>query len=63
MFDRVFVKLMHQVGLMAVVAIPHAFSRCSSEISDEMLPLLCFILDSNCSQMYILQKSDYMNKV
>ena len=62
-FDLIFVKLMHQSGLMVVVAILSELSRYSSEIFDESLLFLCFILDSKCSQMCILPKSDDTNKV
>ena len=63
MLGRVFVKLMHQAGSVAVAAILSELSRCSSEILDEILLFMYFILDKYCSQMYILPKSDDMNKV
>ena len=44
-FDLVFVKLTHQSGLMALVAILSEVSRCSSEIFDEIL-LYCFCTSS-----------------
>ena len=61
MVALVFVKLMHQDRLMAVIAISSEFSRCVSEIFDEISLFLCFILDNNCSQMYVLSKSDDMS--
>ena len=56
------VKLMHQSGLMTVAAILIDLSRCSSEIFDKILLLLCFILQNRCSQMYVLPKSDDTSK-
>ena len=56
-------KLEKRDGLMAVVAIPSEFSRCLSEIFDEVLLFLCFILDNDFSQMYVLPKSNDMNKI
>jgi len=50
-------------GSMEKVAILSEFSRCLPEIFDEILLFLCFILDNNCSQVYILLKSGNMNKV
>lgn len=52
MTDLVFVKQMHQGDLMAAVATPSAFFRCSSEIFDKILLFLCFIFDNVYSQMY-----------
>jgi len=43
-------------GLMAVAAVLHEFSRCSSEVCDAILFFLCFILEKSYSQMYVLQK-------
>ncbi len=63
MFDLVSVKLMHQAGSVAMVTTPSELSRCSPKITDEVSLFLCLILDSNCSQMYILPKSDAMNKM
>ena len=54
---------MHQTDSIAAVAILSEFSRYSSEIFDEILLFLCFILDNNWSQMYILLKTDEVNKV
>ena len=62
MFDPVFAKLVHHPGSVAVAAILSELSRCSSEIFDGVLFFLFFILDNNCSQMYVLPKSDDMNK-
>ena len=62
MFDLVFVKLIHQINLMAMVAIPSEFSWCLSKTFDEILLFLCLILDNSCSLMYIPPKSDDMNK-
>ena len=62
MFHLVFVKPMYQTGSMAVVAIRREFSVYSSEIFDEIFLFLYFILDNNCSQMYVLPKSDDVNK-
>jgi len=45
-----------------VGAIPGECSRSSSEIFDEILLFLYFILDNNCSQMCVLSKRDDMNK-
>lgn len=56
MCDLVFVKLTSQSGLMAVAAVLHEFSRCSSEVCDAILLFLCFILEKSYSQMYVLQK-------
>jgi len=53
-FDLVLVKL--------VLAILSEFSRWSSEIFEEILLFLCFILESSCSQLYILPESNDMNK-
>ena len=57
MYDIVFVKLPCQSDLMSVFAILIEFSRFSSEILDEILVSLCFILESSCSQMYILPEA------
>lgn len=48
-FELVFVKLRHQPGLAAEVAFLIVFSRCSSDIFDEILFLLCFILENSTS--------------
>ena len=59
-----FVKQMHLGCLMAVVAVHWRWTaRCSSEIFDETFLFLCFILHNNCPQMYVLPKSDEINKV
>ena len=47
---------------MTVVGILSEASKCSSEIFDEIFLFLYFILDNNCSQMYVLPKTDDMNK-
>jgi len=57
MIDLVFVKLTH-----AEVTNLSEVSRGSSEIFEEILFFLCFSLD-NCSQMYVLPKTDDMNEV
>jgi len=48
---------------MKVAAILREFSSCSSEIFDEILLFLCFILENICSQMYVLPKGNDTNKV
>ena len=48
---------------MSVAAILSEFSKCSSEIFDEIVVFLCFILENSCSQMYVLPKSNDVNKV
>lgn len=55
-------KLMRWSGLMEVVAIRSELSRCLSEVFDEILLFLCFILENSCSQMYVLPKRDDVNK-
>ena len=62
MFDLGCVKLAHQSGLMAVVAILSEFSRCSSEIFDEILLFLSFILENINSEIYVMPKRNVMNK-
>jgi len=47
MVDLVFVKLMHQSDSVAVLVILSEFSRCSSEIFDEILLFLYFIFDNH----------------
>jgi len=42
---------------MAVAAVLSKVSRCSSEISDEILLFLYFILDNNCSKRVYCQKA------
>lgn len=51
-FVLVFVKLLHHYDLMEVAAILSEFSRCSSDIFDEVLLFLCFSLENSCSQLY-----------
>jgi len=51
------VKLMRWSGLMEVVAIRSELSRCLSEVFDEILLFLCFILENSYSQMYVLPKT------
>jgi len=46
-----------------VVGIPSEFSRRSTEIFDEIFLFLCCIIESSCSQMCVLTRSDDMNKV
>ena len=53
MCDLVLVKLTQQAGLMAIVL--GAFSRCSSEIIDEVLLLMCFKI--------VVYKCTYCQKV
>lgn len=59
----VFAKLMHQYASVDVVAILSEFSRHSSDISDEILLFLYFILENSCSCMFVLLKSYDMNKI
>jgi len=59
----VFVQLMARPGSTAVLAILSEVSRCSSEISDEILLFLPFILGNGCSQTSAAPKSEDMNKV
>jgi len=54
-FDPVFVKLSYPSGFLAVVAIHSEVTWVSSEIFDEILLFIYFILNS-FSQMYILLK-------
>lgn len=61
--DFDFVKLMHQPGSMAAVAILSELSRCASEIFYEIILFLCFTLENNCSQMRVLLKHNNTNKV
>lgn len=61
-FDPVFVKLMHQAGLMAVAAILGEFSGCLSCIFDEILLFLCFILEKLFTNVRTAKRDD-MNKV
>jgi len=63
MVGLVFMKLVQQFGSVEVVVILSEFSRCSSEIFGAILFFLFFIFEYNCSQMYVLPKSDDMNKV
>jgi len=46
------------LGLMEVASILNELSRCLSEIFDEILLFLHFILENSCSEMYALPKSD-----
>jgi len=55
------VKLLHQFGLVEVVAVLTEFSICLSEIFDEILFFLYLILENSRSQMYVLSKSYDMN--
>ncbi|MEQ5385700.1 hypothetical protein [Providencia alcalifaciens] len=55
-------KLTHQSGLMALVAILSGLSGCSVEIFDEILLYLCFIIQNSCSQVDVLQESNDTNK-
>mgnify|MGYP001853312799 CR=1 FL=1 len=59
----VFVTVVHQAALMVVAANLSEFFRCLSEILGGILLFLYFILDNNCSQMYILPNSSDVNKV
>lgn len=61
-FDPVFVKLMHQAGLVAVAAILGEFSGCLSCIFDEILLFLCFILEKLFTNVRTAKRDD-MNKV
>ena len=47
-----FVKLMHHSDLMEVAAVLSEFSRCWSDIFDEILLFLCFNLENSCPQLY-----------
>ena len=49
-------------GLMAISAVLRELSRCCSEILDQILFLLCFILESSCSHMHVLPRSDGVSK-
>ena len=62
-FDLVFEKLTHKCSLIAAVAVLSELSRCSSEISHEILLFLCFILENDCSQMHAMPMNEDTNKV
>ena len=51
-------KPVYQSGLMEVVEFFCEFSKHKSEIFDEILLFLYFILENNCSQMCIMLKND-----
>jgi len=63
MFDLGCVKLARQSGLMAVVAILSEFLQVFFRDFDEILLFLHFIPENGCSQMYVVPKSDGLNKV
>jgi len=48
---------------VAVAAVLSESSRYLSEIFDEILLFLWFIIENICSQMYVLQENNGMNKV
>jgi len=54
---------MLQSDSVAMVAILSELSRYLSEIFDEMLLFLYFILQNNCSSMHALPNSDDLNKM
>ena len=63
LFHLALAKLKELSGSVTVASVLSEFSRCLSEISDEILFFLCFILENSCSQMYMMPKSDDMSKV
>ena len=63
LFHLALAKLKELSGSVTVASVLSEFSRCLSEISDEILFFLCFILENICLQMYMVPESDGMNEV
>lgn len=61
-FNTGFMNLTHHPGSMDVIAIPSEFPRCLSELFNENLLFIWFILENNWSQMFVMPRRDYMNK-